>query len=269
MQNLVYWPGLLAIAGIVAPAVVLLNFIANIGPQMDAASFGAASPLTVLLFIPFLVFVLLFYTIFSVLLLVQRSMMMVWGGIVALLYGIPLYWIVPNSTSWCCVTTSTPDPLVFGLETVPSILGMAGGIGGFFFGNMSRTPGVPWLVPRLLITAAPLMLVAFLSSIADYGSQYLGIDILIGLSGPLIVATSGIALVRGTWRPRRVGLLVSLGSVLPLITSLFVIANGVSWYTPPYLPGLISLLASALAIALGIQIATIKPKIPAPTPKSG
>jgi hypothetical protein len=69
---------------------------------------------------------------------------------------------------------------------------------------------------------------------------------------------SGALLYLSRWRTRVLGILIVVGSLPSLLSSVFVIGNGVAWYFPNYAPGVISFLGAALALILGLRVLRLK-----------
>jgi hypothetical protein len=105
-------------------------------------------------------------------------------------------------------------------------------------------------------------MIGFFSVVGSLQSQpFLIPDAAIFLGGPIGVMVSGALLYTGRWRTRVLGMLVVIGSVPSLVSSVFVIGNGVDWYFPNYAPGVISLLASGLALILGLRVLGLRRKV--------
>ena len=102
---------------------------------MDASAYGAGSPLTVIFVIPFIVIIVVGFFAMSLLFFVYRARAVVLGGILAVLYGLPLYGLVPNQfhqlSSPCCGPTPDSSWALFAAESVPLVVGLAGGVWGF------------------------------------------------------------------------------------------------------------------------------------------
>ena len=255
------WPGVLCLAGTISPFAVFANSISSLGTCYAANAYGAVSPLTCLFVIPFLGIIFCVYLAFSIVFIFDRTRRFVWGGIAALLYGLPLYDLVPNQffhlSSPCCPQTSLPDWLWFASESIPLVVGMVGGVWGFFSKSQSssRNAAVAWFVPRLVIAAGLVSMTGFFSLlVASRVSDFFPLG-LIFFSGPVLVMICGAALWVGRWKTRGLGLLIALGSVPSLVLSSVLLVVGVESYFPPYLPGLISFLASVLVLILGVRLA--------------
>jgi hypothetical protein len=263
----VFWPGVLGLLGTISPFVYLVNYLLSIQALMDASSYGAGSPLTVIFVIPFIVIGVVGFFAMSLLFFLYRARALVLGGILAVLYGLPLYGLVPNQfhqlSSPCCGPTPASSWILFGAESVPLVVGLVGGVWGFLAttrvsGQNSVSGG---FVPRLIIAAGALSTIGFFSVVGSLQSQpFLMLDAAIFLGGPVGVIVSGALLYTGRWRTRVLGILIIVGSLPSVVSSLFLVGNGVDWYFPNYAPGLISLLASGLALILGVRVTGIRSK---------
>jgi hypothetical protein len=102
-------------------------------------------------------------------------------------------------------------------------------------------------------------MIGFFSVIGSLQSQpFLIPDAAIFLGGPVGVMVSGALLYTGRWRTKVLGILIVAGSLPSLVSSVFVIGNGVSWYFPNYAPGVISFLGAALTLILGLRVLRLK-----------
>jgi len=237
--------------------------------MMDASAYGAGSPVTVLFVIPFIVVAVLGFFALSLWFFLDRTHALVLGGILAVLYGLPLYGFVPNQfhqlSSPCCGQTPVSSWVLFAAESVPLAVGLAGGVWGFFATTTTvsgKKPVNGVVVPRLIIVAGALSMIGFFSVLGSLQSQpFLVPDAAIFLGGPVGVMVSGALLYTGRWRTRVLGILIVVGSVPSVVSSLFLVGNGVDWYFPNYAPGLISLLSSGLALILGLRVMGSKRKV--------
>ena len=263
----VFWPGVLGLVGTISPFVYLVNYLLSIQALMDASAYGAGSPVRVLFVIPFIVVAVIGFFALSLRFFLDRAHGLVLGGILAVLYGLPLYGLVPNQfyqlSSPCCPNpTPASSWILFAAEAVPIAVGLAGGVWGFLAKNSavsSQNLVSGGFVPRLIILTGPLSMIAFLTSVGSLQSQpFLIPEVAIFVGGPVVVMVSGALLYAGRWRPRVLGILIVAGSVPSLVSSVFVIGNGVSWYFPNYAPGLISFLGAALALILGLRVLRLK-----------
>jgi hypothetical protein len=261
-----FWPGVLGLLGTISPIVYLVNYLLSINALMDASAYGAGSPLTVIFVIPFIVIIVVGFFAMSLWFFWDRAHALVLGGILAALYGLPLYGLVPDKfhqlSSPCCGPTPVSSWVLFAAESVPLAVGLAGGVWGFFAGTravsgQNSVNGV--VVPRLIIAAGALSMIGFFSVVGSLQSQpFLLLHAAIFLGGPVGVMVSGALLHAGRWRPRVLGILIVAGSLPSLISSVFVIGNGVSWYFPNYAPGVISFLGAALTLILGLRVLRLK-----------
>jgi hypothetical protein len=264
----VFWPGVLGLVGTISPIVYLVNYLISINALMDAASYGAGSPLTVIFVIPFIVIIVVGFFVLSMWFFLDRAHALVLGGTLAVLYGLPLYGLVPNQfyqlSSPCCGPTPDSSWILFAAEAVPLVVGLAGGLWGFFAKTIAvsgQNPVNGVFVPRLIIAAGVLSTIGFFSVAGELQSQpflFLILDAAIFVGGPVAVIVSGAILYTGRWRTRVLGILIVVGSLPSLVSSVFLTGNGVDWYFPNYVPGLISLLGSALALILGLRILRLK-----------
>jgi len=262
----VFWPGVLGLLGTISPFVYLVNYLLSINALMDAAAYGAGSPLTVIFVIPFIAIIVIGFFALSLWFLLDRAHALVLGGILAVLYGLPLYGLVPNQfhqlSSTCCGPTPDSSWVLFAAESVPLAIGLAGGIWGFFaatraVSSQNRVSGR--FIPRLIIAAGALSTIGFFSVVGSLQSQpFLILDAAIFLGGPVGVMVSGALLYTGRWRTRVLGILIVVGSLPSVVSSLFLVGNGVQWYFPSYAPGLISLLASGVGLILGLRTTRLK-----------
>jgi hypothetical protein len=235
--------------------------------MMDASAYGAGSPVTVLFVIPFIVVAVIGFFAMSLWFYLDRAHVLVLGGILAVLYGLPLYGLVPNQfyqlSSPCCPNpTPASSWALFVAEAVPLVVGLAGGVWGFLGKTRAvsgRNPVSGGFVPRLIIVAGALSMIGFFSVIGSLQSQpFLIPDAAIFLGGPVGVMVSGALLYTGRWRTKVLGILIVAGSLPSLVSSVFVIGNGVSWYFPNYAPGVISFLGAALTLILGLRVLRLK-----------
>ncbi len=234
--------------------------------MMDASAYGAGSPVTVLFVIPFIVVAVIGFFALSLWFYLDRAHVLVLGGILAVLYGLPLYGLVPNQfyqLSSCCPNpTPASSWALFVAEAVPLVVGLAGGVWGFLgktSAGSGRNPMSGGFVSRLIIVAGALSMIGFFSVVGSLQSQpFLIPDAAIFLGGPVAVMVSGALLYAGRWRTRVLGILIVAGSLPSLVSSVFVIGNGVSWYFPNYAPGVISFLGAALTLILGLQVLRLK-----------
>ena len=262
----IFWPGVLGLVGTISPIVYLANFLLSIDAMMADASYGAGSPLTVIFVIPFIVIIVIGFFAMSLWFLLDRAHALVLGGTLAVLYGLPLYGLVPNQfhqlSSPCCGQTPDSSWVLFAAESVPLAVGLAGGVWGFLaktsvVSSQNRVSG--GFVPRLIIAAGALSTIGFFSVAGSLQSQpFLILDAAIFLGGPVGVMVSGALLYTGRWRRRVLGILIIVGSLPSVVSSVFLVGNGVQWYFPSYAPGLISLLASGVGLILGLRTARLK-----------
>jgi uncharacterized membrane protein YhaH (DUF805 family) len=265
----IFWPGVLGLLGTISPIVYLVNYLLSINALMDASSYGAGSPLTVIFVIPFIVIIVVGFFAMSLLFFVYRARAVVLGGILAVLYGLPLYGLVPNQfhqlSSACCGQTPDSSWALSAAESVPLAVGLAGGVWGFFATTRAMSGQNPvngTVVPRLIIAMGALSMIGFFSVVGSFQSQpFLLLDAAIFLGGPVGVMVSGALLYTGRWRTKALGILIVVGSLPSVMSSLFLVGNGVQWYFPSYAPGLISLLASGLALILGLRVMGSKRKV--------
>jgi hypothetical protein len=263
----IFWQGVLGLVGTISPFVYLANYLLSIQALMDANSYGAGSPLTVIFVIPFIVVAVIGFFALALWFFLDRAHTLVLGGTLAVLYGLPLYGLVPNQfyqlSSPCC---PNPTPLstwaLFVAEAVPLAVGLAGGVWGFL-GKTSavsgRNPMSGGFVSRSIVAAGPLSMIAFLTSVGSLQSQpFLIPEVAIFVGGPVVVMVSGALLYLSRWRTRVLGILIVVGSLPSLLSSVFVIGNGVAWYFPNYAPGVISFLGAALALILGLRVLRLK-----------
>jgi hypothetical protein len=227
---------------------------------MDASAYGAGSPVTVVFDIPFIVLGVLVFLFLSLKFYFARANAWIWGGILAVLYGLPLYGLVPNVfnqlSSPCCGPTLVSSWVLFAAEAVPLAVGLVGGLWGFFeksSGGSGQKPGDQF-VPRLTIAAGALSTVGFFSLANELqGQSQLIPEASIFILGPVAVIVSGAVLYNRRWRPRILGILIIVGSLPSVLLSVILIGTGVQWYFPNYAPGLISFLASGLTLMLGLR----------------
>jgi hypothetical protein len=265
----VFWPGVLGLLGTISPIVYLVNYLLSINALMDASAYGAGSPLTVIFVIPFIVIIVVGFFAMSLWFFLDRTHALVLGGILAVLYGLPLYGLVPNQfhqlSSACCGQTPDSSWALFAAESVPLAVGLAGGVWGFLakssvVSSQNRVSG--GIVPRLIIAAGALSMIGFFSVVGSLQSQpFLLLDAAIFLGGPVGVMVSGALLYTGRWRTKVLGILIVIGSLPSLVSSVFLIGNGVDWYFPNYAPGLMSLLSSGFALILGLRVMGSKRKV--------
>jgi len=264
----VFLPGVLGLVGTISPIVYLVNYLLSIQALMDASAYGAGSPLTVIFVIPFIVIIVVGFFAMSLWFLLDRAHALVLGGILAVLYGLPLYGLVPGQfhqlSSPCCGPTPDSSWVLFAAESVPLAIGLAGGVWGFFATTRvvsGRNPVNGVVVPRLIIAAEALSTIGFFSVVGSLQSQpFLILDAAIFLGGPVGVMVSGALLYAGRWRTRVLGILIIVGSLPSVVSSVFLVGNGVQWYFPSYAPGLISLLASGLTLILGLRVTGVRRK---------
>ena len=262
----VFWPGVLGLVGTISPIVYLVNFLLSIDAMMADASYGAGSPLTVIFVIPFIVIIVIGFFAMSLWFLLDRAHALVLGGTLAVLYGLPLYGLVPNQfhqlSSPCCGQTPDSSWVLFAAESVPLAVGLAGGVWGFLaktsvVSSQNRVSG--GFVPRLIIAAGALSTIGFFSVVGSLQSQpFLIVDAAIFLGGPVGVMVSGALLYTGRWRTKMLGIIIIVGSLPSLVSSVLLIGNGVQWYVPSYAPGLISFLASGVSLVLGLRATSLR-----------
>jgi hypothetical protein len=168
-------------------------------------------------------------------------------------------------SSPCCGPTPVSSWVLFVAESVPLAVGLVGGVWGFFATTRAvsgQNPVNGVFVPRLITIAGALSMIGFFSVVGSLQSQpFLILDRSHLPRGPYRVMVSGALLYTGRWRTRVLGILVVIGSVPSLVSSVFLIGNGVDWYFPNYAPGVISLLASGLALILGLRVLGLKRKV--------
>ena len=262
----VFWPGVLGLVGTISPIVYLVNYLLSIQALMDASAYGAGSPLTVIFVIPFIVIIVVGFFAVSLLFFVYRARAVVLGGILAVLYGLPLYGLVPNQfhqlSSPCCGPTPDSSWALFAAESVPLVVGLAGGVWGFLAKTSAmsgQNPVVGVVVPRLIIPAGALSTIGFFSVVGSLQSQpFLILDAAIFLGSPVGVMISGALLYTGRWRTKMLGIIIIVGSLPSLVSSVLLIGNGVQWYVPSYAPGLISFLASGVSLVLGLRATSLR-----------
>jgi hypothetical protein len=130
LRSTVFWPGLLAIMGTISPIAFLVNTVLS----EDASLIGAGSPLTILLVVPILGITIAILLGFSIVFLVDRAHALIWGGLVAVLYGLPFCVFTPILLSAlfqpCCSPTTISDWFWFAAETIPLAIGVLGGVWG-------------------------------------------------------------------------------------------------------------------------------------------
>src|SRR5713226_1791943 len=155
-----------------------MNYILSINALMDAAAYGAGSPLTVLFVIPFIVVAVLGFFALSLWFFLDRTHALVLGGILAVLYGLPLYGFVPNQfhqlSSPCCGPTPVSSWVLFVAESVPLAVGLVGGVWGFVATTRAvsgQNPVNGVFVPRLIIAAGALSMIGFFSVVGYLQSQ--------------------------------------------------------------------------------------------------
>ncbi len=262
----IFWPGVLGLLGTISPIVYLVYYLLSINALMDASAYGAGSPLTVIFVIPFIVIIVVGFFAMSLWFLLDRAHALVLGGILAVLYWLPLYGLVPDQfhqlSSARCGQTPDSSWALFAAESVPLAVGLAGGVWGFFATTRAMSGQNPVngvFAPRLIIAAGALSTIGFFSVVGSLQSQpFLLLDAAIFLGGPVGVMVSGALLYTGRWRTKVLGILIVVGSLPSVVSSLFLVGNGVQWYFPSYAPGLISLLASGVALILGLRTARLK-----------
>jgi len=270
----IFWPGVLGLVGTISPIVYLVNYLLSIDALMADSSYGAGSPLTVLFVIPFIALIVIVFLALSLAFFMDRAHALILGGILGVLYGLPLYGLVPTQfqqlSSTCCGPTPVSSWALFALEAVPLAVGTAGGVWGFFATTRAvsgQNPVNGVFVPRLIIAAGALSMIGFFSVVGSLQSQpFLIPDAAIFLGGPIGVMVSGALLYTARWRPRVLAILIVVGSLPSVVSSLFLVGNGVDWYFPNYAPGVISLLASGLALILGLWV--MGPRKKALTPRA-
>ena len=147
---------------------------------------------------------------------------------------------------------------LFGAEALPLAAGLAGGVWGFLSKTSAvrdQNPVSGEFVRRVIIVAGALSTIGFLTSVGSYQSQPLLVPVAaIFIGGPVGVMVSSALLYTGRRRRRELGILIVVGSIPSLVSSVLLIEDGVAWYFPNYAPGVISFLGSALALILGLRV---------------
>lgn len=269
MRVRTFGPGLLAVIGTITPIVIVVNFVTSINAHLAANGEAAANPGfgAVLFFVIFGVLVTIFLA-FLLTVLFERVPALIWGGILAGLYGSAMFFLVPGQLSEllspCCGNPS-PSPLVdwfwFMAETIPLALGLVGGVLGVFSKDqmVGRNTRVPWFVPRLVLVAGFLSLIGPVSLFGDSffaGWSFFG---LVEVTGPLLVVVCGIALYVGKGGTELLGGLVIAGSAVSLAVSLMGLI--LAWYLY-YLLCSISVFGALFGLIAGLLV--LRRKNPTP-----